>query len=66
MATREELYRAFGPKLIEAIVRITRNEINALRTHAGLSERTDQQILNAVSQELASMPDYDWMTEVEP
>ena len=61
MATKEELYLKFGPMLIEAIVLIVKEEINILRVEAGLSERTDKQILTAIDNKLSSLPLYDWM-----
>jgi len=62
--TRAELYRHFGAKLIEAIVLIIKDEINILRTEAGLAERTNQQIINSIETKLASLEDYDWMDEI--
>jgi hypothetical protein len=59
--TREELYHAFGPMLIEAIVLIIKDEINLLRQQHGLSERTDKQLINAIKNRLDSLPRYDWM-----
>jgi len=59
--TRNELYRRFGPQLIEAIVLVVKDEINIIRTQLGLSERTNEQIRNVVSSKLESLPDYDWM-----
>ena len=59
--TREEIYRLFGPLLIEAIVLIIKDEINILRTNAGLPERTNQQVINAIEAKLNSLPDYEWM-----
>ena len=61
MATKEELYLKFGPMLIEAIVLIVKEEINILRVEAGLSERTDKQILTAIDNKLSSLPLYDWI-----
>ncbi len=63
MATREQLYRKFGPKIIEAQSRLIVSEINALRTHAGLAPRTQQQVLDALENELDGLSDYDWMNE---
>ena len=48
MATRDDLYRKFGPLLIEALVLIIKDEINILRTQAGLSGRTNQQLMDAL------------------
>lgn len=62
--TRNELYRQFGPKLIEAIVLIIKDEINILRIEAGLPERTDKQIRNAITTKLESLSDYNWMIGV--
>jgi len=61
MITREELYRKFGPILIEAIVQITKDEINILRVEAGLPERTNQQFLTAIENKLSQLSMYDWM-----
>jgi len=61
--TRDVAYRYFGPKLLEAIVRVIKNEINLLRAQHGLPARTNQQIIDAVKNELDSLPDYDWMGE---
>jgi hypothetical protein len=65
MANREELYRQFGPQLIEAIVKVIKNEINILRVIANKPERTNQQIMGAVSNELNNTPIYDWMENQE-
>ena len=61
--TREKLYQCFGPKLLEAVVLIIKDEINLLRAELGLPKRTNKQIINAVSAKLESLPDYDWMRE---
>ncbi|MHA1304368.1 MAG: hypothetical protein ACTSPI_11780 [Candidatus Heimdallarchaeaceae archaeon] len=63
MATREELYRGFGPKLLEAIVLVIRDEINDVRTNAGLSEKTEQNIIDAIDTKLSNLEDYDWQSE---
>ena len=59
--TRDELYRQFGPKVVEAIVLIVKDEINILRSLAGLPERTNQQLLNAIEAKLELIEDYNWM-----
>lgn len=61
--TREELYRKFGPMLVEAIVLIIKDEINVLRVKAGLPERTNQQIITAIDNKLKTLELYDWMKE---
>lgn len=59
--TREELYQRFGPMLIEAIVIITKNEINLLRIQLGLPERTNQQLIDAIENRLLQLEKYNWM-----
>lgn len=59
--TREDLYKAFGPILLEAIVLIIKDEINVLRTQASLPERTNQHITNAIEVKLAGLSKYNWM-----
>ena len=63
MTTREELYRKFGPILIDAIVQIIKDEINILRVKAGLSERTNQQLITAIDNKLKTIPLYPWMLD---
>lgn len=63
MASRQELYQKFGPLLVEAVVLVIKDEINILRTTAGLAPRTGQQIINAISEKLDGTPVYDWMEE---
>ena len=60
---REELYRQFGPILVEAIVLIMMDEINILRAEHGLSPRTKQQLINAIENKLSGLELYDWMNE---
>jgi len=61
MITRDELYRTFGPLLVEAIVLVIKDEINKLRVEAGLPERTTEQVLTAINNKLSSLSGYDWM-----
>ena len=63
MATREDLYQKFGPQLLEALVKLMLQEINLLRIEAGLTERTSQQLIDALSAKLSETPVYDWMDE---
>lgn len=64
MATRAELYKYFGPLLMEALVLVIKDEINILRLQAGLSERTNQQIMDVMENKLSNLTKYDWMNEV--
>lgn len=63
MATREGLYRQFGPMLTEAVVLVILDEVNALRTEAGLQERTGAQVIDAVQTKLDGLSIPDWMKE---
>ena len=62
---REELYKHFGPKLIEAVVLVVKDEINLLRTEHSLPERTNEQIVGAIGNKLNSIFDYGWMEQYE-
>ena len=61
MITREELYRGFGPMLIEAFALIVKDEINILRANHGLPDRTNQQIMDALKNKLDTLSTYNWM-----
>ena len=63
MATREELYRYFGPKLVEALTLLLFDEINILRAAASLPARTTQQLTDALQVKLDTITDCDWMSE---
>ena len=61
--TRDGLHQKFGPILIEAITLIVKDEINILRAEAGLPERTNQQIMDAIETKLGALNPYAWMSE---
>ena len=63
--TREELYQKFGPKLIDAKTRAEIKLFNQILSHLGLPEISGQQVIDAISNELEQIPDYEWMNEVE-
>jgi len=58
---REDLYKRFGPLLIEAVVYLMLEEINILRSELNLPERENQQLMNAINNKLTNLPKYDWM-----
>lgn len=60
---RESLYRKFGPLLFETLVLIIKDELNLLRTEAGLTPRTNQQLMNAIDSKLKTLDLYNWMDE---
>jgi len=61
MATRDDLYRQFGPKLIEALALAIMDEINALRQQHSLADRTAGQLINAISTKLQGLADFEGM-----
>ena len=61
MATREDLYRKFGPRMLEAIIRLIFSEINLIRVKLSLPERTIQQGLDALDDQMTNTSKYDWM-----
>lgn len=65
MAKRDDLMQTFGPKLIEAFQLLVLDEINILRSKAGLSPRTLNQIFDQITNHLSDLPDYEWMSDGE-
>lgn len=61
MALRDELMRKFGPKLIEAILRISIAEHNRHREHIGLPPITEEMFYDEINNDLSHIEDYDWM-----
>lgn len=61
--SRESLYEQFGPKLLEAVCLVMKDEINVLRQQNGLAPRTDQQLVQAVQAKLETLSDYAWMAD---
>jgi hypothetical protein len=61
--TRDELYRRFGPMLLEAVARVILDEINILRTQASLPERDLSQVVDAIENKLNLLTKYDWMND---
>ena len=61
MPQRDELFRKFGPLIVEGLVLITKDEINILRGLHGLAPRTNEQIMTALENKLAGLTLYDWM-----
>lgn len=57
MATKETVYRKFGPKIIEALIRLLRKHVPQFQAF------TEQQIVDALDAEIETIPDYDWMNE---
>ena len=63
LMTSEELYRRFGPKLIDAQVRAQMKFNNKILRHLGLPELTGQQVIDSIADELEEIPTYPWMND---
>lgn len=63
MSKRDDIMRTFGPKLIEALALMVLDEINILRSKAGLSPRTLNQVFDQITNHYGDLPDYEWMME---
>jgi len=59
MSQRDELFRKFGPILLEAFMLMTLDAINALRQKAGLTPYTKQQALDEINNHLSTLEPYD-------
>ncbi len=60
MAKRDDLYRKFGPVLIEAIVLVTLEEVNRVRTALSLPPVTDDALMDAIEAKLTAAQKYSW------
>ena len=58
---RDDLYKHFGPLLLEALARVILDEINILRNKIGLPERDLSQVTDAIETKLNELNKYDWM-----
>lgn len=59
----EDLQRQFGPKLIDAILKQFLEELNEVRTKAGLPEKTEQTIVDKIDTKIKAIKDYTWMSK---
>jgi len=66
MSKRDELYRKFGPLLLEAMVKMLIKEQNRIRARLGMPEITLQDAVDALESELNELQPYDWFEEPEP
>lgn len=62
MATRDQAGENFGPRLMEAIMLWTLDEINELRTPARPAI-TEQEMIDRVEAKHAGLSAYDWETD---
>lgn len=63
MAQRDEIYKQFGPILLEAQTLLLLEQINILRHNQGMPEITEETLLNSLNNHLSELQPYDWMTE---
>lgn len=65
MAQRDNLMKKFGPILIEAIIRVTIEDLNRIRAHVGMQPITEELFFEQINNDLEHLEPYDWM-EVPP
>jgi len=65
MPKRDELFRRFGPRLLEATMLVLLEHINYLRKEQGLPEITEQDLIDSLNNHLSEIEPYDWMTPKE-
>lgn len=63
MALRDTVYQKFGPLLLESLIDNLLEEVNELRTGAGLPPRPKAAFLGSAHNSLAHLTDYDWMDQ---
>lgn len=63
MAQRDDLFRRFGPKLLEAIVRMTVDECNRLRSKLSMPLITKEKFFAEINNHLSEVEPYDWMSQ---
>lgn len=63
MMNREQLYKRFGPKLLEAIVITMLEETNRLRERLDMPPVTRADVMQTIANKLANLDDYDWMNK---
>lgn len=64
MPKRDDLFRQFGPLLIEAIVDFLLDNVNTLRRNQGMPEITKDEYLTQLLNHLTELEPYDWMKEI--
>ncbi len=57
---REELMQRFGPKLIEAIMKEIREELDEIRAKIALTPKSEQDFIDGISEKLNNIEDYSW------
>lgn len=63
MVTRDELMKNFGPTLLEAVIRVTIEDLNRIRLNIGMQAITEQMFMDQINNDLGHLEPYDWMEE---
>jgi hypothetical protein len=63
MAQRDELFKKFGPLMLEAFMIMVLDETNRLRKKLNMQQLTPQDVLNEINNHLSTLPPYDWMQD---
>lgn len=63
MAVRDDMYQQFGPLLLEGLIDNLLEEINFLRTNAGMPLIQKEAFLGTTNNHLGHLPQYDWMNQ---
>jgi len=61
MTQRDDLFKKFGPMLLEALIRTSVEESNRIRRQIGMGEITPQDVLDQINNHLSELEPYDWM-----
>jgi len=61
MTQRDELFRRFGPMLLEALIIMIVEECNRLRSKAGMPHITKEMFFDEINNHLSELEPYDWM-----
>lgn len=60
MAQRDDLFRKWGPLLLEAVVIMVVQETNRLRTQLGMPLITKQMFYDEINNHTSELEPYDW------
>ncbi len=63
---RENLYQQWGPRILEAVVRVCQDEFNRNRTWHSQPQITDAAMVTAMTNKLSSIAPYPWQTNDIP
>lgn len=63
MSQRDELFRLFGPILIEAVTDFLLDNINTLRKEQGMKEITKDEFCTMLLNHVTKLEPYSWMNQ---